>query len=124
MNPSFQDGSLARLLLLLEDEVKSSGISGALYAEHLAHALATRLFTLANGDIHEKSRRTVGNVPSKVLSQLLDRIEANPVRDLILQVWQKSTATAIVDFSVISVQARDFLHTNTSRGNDSSAQND
>lgn len=77
--PSFHDGSLVRLLMLLEDEVKSSGVSGPLYEEHLAHALATRLFTMINRDVDEASRRVADKLPSKVLRQIIDRIEANPL---------------------------------------------
>jgi AraC family transcriptional regulator len=77
--PSFHDVSLARLLLLLEDEVKCGGVSGALYAEYLAHVLAMRLCTIRNSGANETRRKDVDELPSKVLNQLIDKIEANPV---------------------------------------------
>jgi AraC family transcriptional regulator len=77
--PSFHDASLARLLLLLEDEVKCRGVSGPLYAEYLAHVLAMRLFTIGISDVNETRHKAKDELPSKVLNQLIDKIEANPL---------------------------------------------
>jgi AraC family transcriptional regulator len=77
--PSFYDVSLSRIMLLLRDEAKSGGPSGALYAEHLAHVLAARLFTLMNGSISAKNRQPAGDLHPHILDQILERIEANPL---------------------------------------------
>jgi hypothetical protein len=57
--PSFYNTPLSRLIQLLRDEVKSGGPSGALDAEHLAHALAARLFTLMNPAVLQRTASLV-----------------------------------------------------------------
>jgi AraC family transcriptional regulator len=77
--PGFYDGSLSTIMQLLRDEAKSGGPSGAFYAEHLAHALAARLFTLMNTNAPTKHRQSANDLNSHILHQILERIEANPL---------------------------------------------
>jgi AraC family transcriptional regulator len=77
--PAFYDASLSRILQLLRDEAKSGGLSGAFYAEHLAHVLAARLFILMNRSTSAKSRQPTGDLHSHILEQLIERIETNPL---------------------------------------------
>jgi AraC family transcriptional regulator len=77
--PSFYDVSLSRIMQLLRDEAKSGGPSGAFYAEHLAHVLAARLFTLMNSSISAKNRQPGGDLHPRILDRILERIEANPL---------------------------------------------
>jgi AraC family transcriptional regulator len=77
--PGFYDVSLSRIMQLLRDEAKSGGLTGALYAEHLAHVLAARLFSLMNRSISAKSRQPAGDLHSHILAQIIERIEANPL---------------------------------------------
>jgi AraC family transcriptional regulator len=77
--PGFYDVSLSTIMQLLRDEVKSGGSSGVLYAEHLAHSLTARLFTLMNRSISAKSRQPTGDLHSRILNQILERIETNPL---------------------------------------------
>jgi AraC family transcriptional regulator len=77
--PGFYDVSLSTIMQLLRDEAKSGGPSGAFYAEHLAHALAARLFTMMNGSISAKNHQPAGDLHSHILDQILERIEANPL---------------------------------------------
>jgi AraC family transcriptional regulator len=77
--PNFYDVSLSRILQLLRDEAKSGGPSGAFYAEHLAHVLAARLFTLMNRSISAKNRQPAGDLHSHIFDQIIERIEANPL---------------------------------------------
>jgi AraC family transcriptional regulator len=77
--PNFYDVALSRIMQLLRDEAKSGGPSGALYAEHLAHALGTRLFTVMNRSISQKNRKPVGDLRPNILNQIVERIETNPL---------------------------------------------
>jgi AraC family transcriptional regulator len=77
--PGFYDGSLSIIMQLLRDEAKYGGISGAFYVEHLAHALAARLFTLMNKSISAEKRQPAGDVHFHILARIIERIEANPL---------------------------------------------
>jgi AraC family transcriptional regulator len=78
--PSFFDVPVSRIMQLLRDEAKSGGTSGAFYAEHLAHVLAARLFTLMNSSsISANNRQPAGDLHSHILDQIIERIEANPL---------------------------------------------
>jgi AraC family transcriptional regulator len=77
--PSFYDESLSGIMHLLQDEVKSGGPSGAFYAAHLAHVLAARVFTLTNGSSYAKNRQPAGDLHRRILDQIIERIEANPL---------------------------------------------
>ena len=78
-NQTFYDASLSRIMQLLRDEAKSGGRSGVFYAQHLAHVLAARLFTLMNRRISVKNRQAAGDLHSRILNQIIERIEANPL---------------------------------------------
>jgi AraC family transcriptional regulator len=84
--PGFHDVSLSTIMKLLRDEAKSGGPSGAFYAEHLAHALAARLFTLMNRSISAKNHQPAGDLHPHLLNQIIDRIEANPLEDFNLAI--------------------------------------
>jgi AraC family transcriptional regulator len=77
--PGFYDVSLSTIMQLLRDEAKYGGISGAFYVEHLAHALAARLFTLMNRSISGNKRQPAGDLHSHILHRIIERIEANPL---------------------------------------------
>jgi AraC family transcriptional regulator len=77
--PGFFDASLSTIMQLLRDEAKSGGPSGSFYTEHLAHALAARLFTLMNRSISRKNPHSAGELNSRILNQIIERIEANPL---------------------------------------------
>jgi AraC family transcriptional regulator len=77
--PGFYDESLSRIMQLLRDEAKSGGLSGVFYAEHLAHVLAARLFTLMNRSISAKNRQPAGDLHSHILDRIIERIEDNPL---------------------------------------------
>jgi AraC family transcriptional regulator len=77
--PGFHDVALSTIMHLLRDEAKSGGLSGAFYAEHLAHALAARLLTLRNRSISAKNHQPAGDLHQNLLNQIIDRIEANPL---------------------------------------------
>jgi AraC family transcriptional regulator len=77
--PGFHDVAIARIMQLLQDEVKSGGHSGVFYSEHLIHALAARLFTLMNTSSSQKNRQPAGDLHSRIFDQLIERIEANPL---------------------------------------------
>jgi AraC family transcriptional regulator len=77
--PGFHDGPLSTIMQLLQNEAKSGGPSGVFYSEHLAHALAARLFTLMNKSISPKSRQPAGDLHSRIFDQIIERIEGNPL---------------------------------------------
>jgi AraC family transcriptional regulator len=77
--PGFFDASLSTIMQLLRNEARSGGPSGPFYTEHLAHALAARLFTLMNRSISRKNPRPAGELNSHILNQIIERIEANPL---------------------------------------------
>lgn len=77
--PGFFDTSLSTIMQLLRDEAKSGGPSGPFYTEHLAHALAARLFTLMNRSISRPNPDLAGELHSRILNGIIERIEANPL---------------------------------------------
>jgi AraC-like DNA-binding protein len=78
--PGFFDASLSTIMQLLRDEAKSGGPSGPFYTEHLAHTLAARLFTLMNRSISRKNPHPAGDLNFHILNQIIERIEANPLK--------------------------------------------
>jgi AraC family transcriptional regulator len=76
--PAFKDAALRQILLLLGKEAQSGGLSGPLYAEHLAQALALRLFALSHTD-SGKRLAPATPLPSNILRRLIERIEENPL---------------------------------------------
>ena len=77
--PNFYDGPLSQLALLLRDEVRTGGLSGALYAEHLTHALTIRLIRLTNRHEKGSGRHLSERLELKILSRIIERIETNPL---------------------------------------------
>jgi AraC family transcriptional regulator len=78
-DPNFYDESLSRILQLLRDEAKSGGPSGPFYTEHLANALAARLFTLMNQSMSRQNPKSAGELNARILNGIIERIEANPL---------------------------------------------
>ena len=76
-----RDGSLRGLLTLLAVEADTGGLSGKLYAEHLAHALALRFLWLSGG-AHIPGHSHSGKMPNRVLQRVLDRMKAGLATDL------------------------------------------
>ena len=72
---NIRDLSLQRLLKLLVAEAETGGVSGRLYAEHLAHALALRFLMLSRGT--RASPLPPGALPARVLQRVLDRMKAD-----------------------------------------------
>jgi AraC family transcriptional regulator len=83
---------------LLRNEAKSGGPSGALYTEHLAHALAARLFTLMNRNISAKNRQPVGDLHSNILNRIIECIEANPLEQFDLPALAAETGYSYTRF--------------------------
>jgi AraC family transcriptional regulator len=79
-----RDTPLRRLILLLAAEAESGGVSGKLYAEHLAHALALRFLLLSSGTQPARSSRH-GTLPPRVLQRVLDRMKADFATDIDLK---------------------------------------
>jgi AraC family transcriptional regulator len=76
----FFDSPLCQILLLMSGEIRTGGLSGRLYLEHLTHAFATRLLT--RGLDHSGSKNHIGEgLPSKILGNMLDRIKSEPTAD-------------------------------------------
>jgi len=76
-----RDGSLRGLMTLLAAEADTGGLSGKLYAEHLAHALALRFLWLSGG-AHIPGHSHSGKMPNRVLQRVLDRMKAGLATDL------------------------------------------
>jgi AraC family transcriptional regulator len=81
---NLRDPSIERIVTLLAAEVDSGGLSGRLYAEHLAHALAVR-FRQHSGGIQVTRPSHSGKMPGRVLRRVLDRMEADFATDLDLK---------------------------------------
>jgi AraC family transcriptional regulator len=79
-----RDRSLEGILHLLAAEADSGGMSGRLYADHLAHALVIRYRQLAGGTAVPGSSRS-GKMPGRVLERVLDRMKADFASDLDLK---------------------------------------
>lgn len=76
-----RDGSLRGLMTLLAVEAETGGLSGKLYAQHLAHALALRFLWLSGG-AHIPGHSHSGKMPNRVLQRVLDRMKAGLATDL------------------------------------------
>ena len=76
-----RDGSLRGLMTLLAAEADTGGLSGKLYAQHLAHALALRFLWLSGG-AHIPGHSHSGKMPNRVLQRVLDRMKAGLATDL------------------------------------------
>jgi AraC family transcriptional regulator len=112
--PNFHDPSLSNLLRLLRDEAKSGGPSGPLYAEPLAHALAVRLFTLTKGGGNESGHHAGGHLHPKIISQIIERVEANPRYRFDLDGLAAEAGYSYSRFLCAFHSSTGFLPTNTS----------
>jgi AraC family transcriptional regulator len=81
----FRDPPLEGIVTLLAAEANSGGVSGRLYAGHLAHALALRFRQLSGGTPAATLLR-FGKMPTRVLQRVLDRMKADFGRDLDLNI--------------------------------------
>jgi AraC family transcriptional regulator len=72
----FRDQSLRGIMLLLAAEANSGGVSGRLYSDHLAHALALRMLWLS-GEMRVARISRCGKLPNRVLQRVLERMKAD-----------------------------------------------
>jgi AraC family transcriptional regulator len=73
---NLRDHSLQSIVTLLAAEANSGGLSGRLYVEHLAHALAVR-FRQRSGGMQSAGPEQSGKMPGRVLQRVLDRMRAD-----------------------------------------------
>jgi AraC family transcriptional regulator len=81
---NLRDQALQGIVTLLAAEANSGGLSGKLYVEHLAHALALR-FRLRSGGARVAGPSQPGKMPGRVLRRVLDRMKADFATDLDLK---------------------------------------
>jgi AraC family transcriptional regulator len=73
---NLRDRALEGIVTLLAAEANSGGVSGNLFVEHLAHALAVRFRQLSGGlQGHQPSQS--GKMPNRILQRVLDRMRAD-----------------------------------------------
>jgi len=78
--PTFLDKPLNQIIELLHFEARQGGTSGALYTEHLSHALAFRMASLVR--LYTPTSRTrVPMLPNDVLRRVVDKIQADVSSD-------------------------------------------
>jgi AraC family transcriptional regulator len=70
-----RDRSLEGIVTLLAAEANSGGVSGKLFVEHLARALAVRFRQLCRG-LQDQKPSQPGKMPTRVLQRVLDRMRA------------------------------------------------
>jgi AraC family transcriptional regulator len=78
---NLRDRSLESIIMLLAAEAQSGGISGKLYADHLAHALAVRFLLLARG-AQGASPVQPKSWPHRALRRVLEKMQAEVASDL------------------------------------------
>jgi AraC family transcriptional regulator len=81
---NLRDDSLEGIVMLLAAEANSGGVSGRLYVEHLAHALAVRFRQLSGGTQPARPSR-YRKMPGRILQRVLDRMKADFASDLDLK---------------------------------------
>jgi AraC family transcriptional regulator len=81
---NLRDHSLESIVTLLAAEANSGGLSGRLYVEHLAHALAVR-FQQRSGGVKAAGTSRSGKMPGRVLQRVLDKMKADFASDLDLK---------------------------------------
>jgi AraC family transcriptional regulator len=81
---NFRDPSLQALIRLLAAEADSGGLSGRLYVDHLAHALALRFLRHREATGSQMYPRSE-NRPNRALQRVLDRMKAEFATDLDLR---------------------------------------
>ena len=72
---NFRDSAIRRLMTLLSEEVQAGGLSGKLYSDSLAHALAIRYLLLGERPLSERADSAVSALPPNALKRVLERIE-------------------------------------------------
>ncbi len=78
----FCDESTASLIRLLEAEVKSGGLYGSFYVDHLVYALTSRLLSVKKQEDQATSRNTL---PLPRLRRVVERMQADLSTDLDLR---------------------------------------
>jgi len=73
---NLRDRSLEGIVTLLAAEANSGGVSGKLFVEHLARALAVR-FRQLSGGLQEHKPSQSGKMPTRILQRVLDRMRAD-----------------------------------------------
>ena len=73
---NLRDRSLEGIVTLLAAEANSGGVSGKLFVQHLARALAVRFRQLSGGLKSEKPSQS-GKMPPRILQRVLDRMRAD-----------------------------------------------
>lgn len=71
-----RDRALEGIVTLLAAEANSGGVSGKLFVEHLARALAVR-FRQLSGGLQDHKPSQSGKMPTRVLQRVLDRMRAD-----------------------------------------------
>lgn len=84
----FRDEGSAGLIRLLDEEARTNGRFGRLYAEHLAYALTQRLLA---ADTAKEVRGSSTVFPSRQLQRVLDRMQADLSTDLALHSLAKES---------------------------------
>jgi AraC family transcriptional regulator len=84
MITNVRDRALEGILKLLAAEATSGGVSGKLFVEHLARALAVRFRQLCSGWEGYKPSRS-GMMPPRILQRVLERMKADFSTSLDLQ---------------------------------------
>jgi len=73
---NLRDRSLEGIVTLLAAEANSGGVSGKLFVEHLARALAVRFRQLSGGLQNHKTSQ-FGKMPTRILQRVLDRMRTD-----------------------------------------------
>jgi AraC family transcriptional regulator len=73
---NLRDRALESIVTLLAAEANSGGVSGKLFVEHLARALAVRFRQFSGGLQNQKSPQS-GKMPARILQRVLDRMRAD-----------------------------------------------
>jgi AraC family transcriptional regulator len=81
---NLRDRSIESIVTLLAAEANSGGVSGKLFVEHLARALAVRFRQISGGLQDHKSSRS-GKMPTRILQRVLDRMRADFATNLDLR---------------------------------------
>ena len=92
-----QDRAITRLLYLLLEELEAEIPLGRLYADFLAHALATRYLLLGEGSAVEPLDR-IAALPPRLLRRVQEKIEANMHTDLSLASLAEETGYSRAHF--------------------------
>ncbi len=84
----FRDEGSAGLIKLLDEESRTGGLLGRLYAEHLTYALIQRLLLMGTG---WEARPPRNALPRRPLQRVMDRMQADLSRDIDLHSLAKES---------------------------------